>query len=362
MNPEEVAQHTSISTERRYDIDWLRVIAIGILLVFHIMIMYQSYANHIRFIQSPTLLEILAIPLALFSVMRVPLLFFVSGMGVAFSLRRRTWGQFIWERTLRIFVPLAFGSLAIVPIHYFIYSKFYSEEFAYTFDVGHLWFLMNIFMYILWFLAIFYFVKEYRESRFISFLGRFLDKHPIGICIFAVPYILQALTIPSDIPYSLFYDPRVGLALGAIAFLLGFTFITIGNPFWKAVSKVKFYTLGFAAILFLDRILILKFQCPHWLTSIESISWILAIMGIGYSYLNKPSKLLSYLNPAAYPIYIVHMAFFYWAAYIIFPLNINPWLSLLFIVVFTFAGCFLSYEIIKRVFFLRPLFGLKFKK
>ncbi len=126
------------TSARRYDIDWLRVIAIGILLVFHIMIMFQSYANYVRFIQSPELLEVMMIPLSLSSVMRIPLLFFVSGMGVFFSLQRRTWGGLIWERTLRIVVPLIFGSLAIVPIHKFIYAKYYGEKFAYDFDFGHL--------------------------------------------------------------------------------------------------------------------------------------------------------------------------------------------------------------------------------
>ena len=48
-------------SKRRYDVDWLRVIAITILLVFHIMVMFQSYANQIRFIQSPVLLEVLLI-------------------------------------------------------------------------------------------------------------------------------------------------------------------------------------------------------------------------------------------------------------------------------------------------------------
>lgn len=347
---------------RRYDIDWLRVIAIGILLIFHIMIMFQSYANYIRFIQSPVLLETLMIPLSLFSVMRIPLLFFVSGMGVYFSLQRRTWLQLLGERTKRIALPLIFGSVAIVPIHAYIYSKYYSEQFIYTPDMGHLWFLFNIFMYVLWFLAIFYFVKEFKNSRFLNFLRRLIERYPFGIYLLAIPYMLQALTIHKDIPYTLFYDSRVGLLLGAIAFLLGFTFIALGEVVWKAVSKIKYYTLGLAFVMFLVRLTALDNQGPHILTSIESISWIFGIFGLAYAYLNRPGRALSYLNQAAYPIYILHMIFLYWGAYIIFPLKLNAWISLLFITVFTFAGCFLSYEILKRIFFLRPLLGLKNKK
>jgi len=347
---------------RRYDIDWLRVIAIGILVVFHIMVMYQSYANYVLFIQSPLLLEALLIPLSLFSVMRIPLLFFVSGMGVFFSLQKRTWLQLLGERTIRILVPLIFGSFAIVPIHYLIYAKYYSEEFTYSPDAGHLWFLINICMYILWFLALFIFNKEIQSWKFMDTLRGKIDKIPVSIYLFTLPYILQSLTIPSNVPYVLYFDSRVGLLLGGVAFLLGFTFVSIGDTFWKAVSKFKVLSLSLALILYLNRLCLLDGWGPHVLSSIESILWIYAIFGFAYTYLNKPSKTLAYLNPAGYPVYIVHMAFLYWGAYIIFPLNINPWLSLIIITVFTFTGCILSYEILRRVFFLRPLFGLKIKK
>lgn len=362
MGSEEITAPAGNSSRRRYDIDWLRVIAIAILLIFHIMVMFQSYANQVRFIQSPILLKVLLVPLSLFSVMRIPLLFFVSGMGVFFSLQRRTWLQLLGERTKRILVPLIFGSFAIVPIHAYIYAKFYSENFVYTPDAGHLWFLMNIYMYVLWFLALFYFAREFQNSRFLDLFRRIIEKYPFGVYLLAIPYILQALTIPADIPYALFFDSRVGLLLGAIAFLLGFTFIALGEVVWKSILKIKYYSLSFALVLFLIRLMVFEYHGPHVLTSIESISWIIGAFGLGYAFLNKPSKILSYLNPAAYPIYIVHMIFLYLGAYIIFPLNLNVWASLLFIIVFTFAGCFFSYEILKRIFFLRPLFGLKIRK
>ena len=40
---------------------------------------------------------------------RLPLLFFISGAGVAFALRTRTSGAFLFERTLRLLLPLASG-------------------------------------------------------------------------------------------------------------------------------------------------------------------------------------------------------------------------------------------------------------
>ena len=98
------------------------------------------------------------------------------------------------------------------------------------------------------------------------------------------------------------------------------------------------------------------------LTSIESMSWIFAALGFGYKYLNRPSNILSYLSQAVYPVYIIHMIFLYWASYIILPLNLTLELSLTLIILLTFIGCYVTYElIIKRIGFIRPLFGLKGK-
>jgi surface polysaccharide O-acyltransferase-like enzyme len=267
--------------------------------------------------------------------------------------------QFLVERTVRILLPLVFGSFAIVPVHYWIYAEYYSEQFSYTPDVGHLWFLMNIYMYVLWFLALFYFAKEIQNSRFFDFLRRLLERYTFAIYLFALPYVLQALTIPSDIPYALYYDSRVGLLLGGVAFLLGFTLVTLGDAAWRALSRVKYYSLVAAGVLFCIRYVVFDIHGPHVLTAVESISWIFGFLGLGYMYLNRPSKMLKYLSPAAYPVYIVHMIFLYLGAYYIFPLKTSPWVSLVLITAFTFLGSFIVYEVLRRIPFVRLLFGMR---
>ena len=79
-----------MSTTRRYDIDWLRVIAIGLLLIYHIAIIFQPWGIFIGFMQNNESLESLWIPMAMLNVWRIPLLFFVSGMGVCFAIKKRT--------------------------------------------------------------------------------------------------------------------------------------------------------------------------------------------------------------------------------------------------------------------------------
>ena len=54
------------------------------------------------------------------------------------------------------------------------------------------------------------------------------------------------------------------------------------------------------------------------------------------------------------------MIFLYLGSSLIMPLDLSPWLIFLLVVLFTGLGCMLSYEfLIRRVAFLRPLFGLR---
>lgn len=133
---------------RRYDIDWLRVIAIALLLLYHVAIGFQSWGLMIGFITNSEAWESLWIPMALLNVWRIPLLFFVSGMGVYFALQNRSWKQLLQERTRRIVLPLVVGIFLIVPLHVLLLQYYYQWDLRYTPSPAHLWFLGNIFAYV----------------------------------------------------------------------------------------------------------------------------------------------------------------------------------------------------------------------
>nr|WP_203532498.1 acyltransferase family protein [Draconibacterium halophilum] len=94
-----------MKTERRYDIDWLRVVAIGLLLIYHIAIVFQPWAMFVGFIKSSEPLENLWKPMTLLNIWRIPLLFYVSGMGLFFAMQKRNYPQLLTERTRRILIP-----------------------------------------------------------------------------------------------------------------------------------------------------------------------------------------------------------------------------------------------------------------
>lgn len=153
---------------RRYDIDWLRVIAIALLLLYHVAIGFQSWGLMIGFITNSEAWESLWIPMALLNVWRIPLLFFVSGMGVYFALQNRSWKQLLQERTRRIVLPLVVGIFLIVPLHVLLLQYYYQWDLRYTPSPAHLWFLGNIFAYVVLLAPLLIYLKKKSMENWFS--------------------------------------------------------------------------------------------------------------------------------------------------------------------------------------------------
>ena len=347
-----------MTTERRHDIDWLRVIAIGLLLIYHIAIIFQPWAMFVGFIRSNELLEGLWKPMTMLNVWRIPLLFYVSGMGLYFAMRKRNWWQLLLERTKRILLPFLFGVVAIAPLHMFIFQKYYNMPLGYYPHVGHLWFLGNIFAYVLLLLPLFLYIKKRENGIFKKGLIKLMS-NPAGPLLLSGFFVIEALVVKPQL-YALYAETWHGFFLGLLAFLFGYLFVYSGKPFWQTVLKWRWLYLGLAIVLYSIRYFVFATEAPGYLTAIESSCWILAVFGFGYKYLNRPSHLLSYLSKAAYPVYIIHMFVLYAGAKLILPLQLPAIIKFMAITAFTGIICFLIYEfILRRVVFLRPLFGLK---
>ncbi len=71
------------------------------------------------------------------------------------------------------------------------------------------------------------------------------------------------------------------------------------------------------------------------------------------------NRALRYLVPAVFPVYILHQTIIVVAAHNLQPLGIPPLAEGPLLVAITFALAFLLYEVIRRVVWLRPLFGLR---
>lgn len=342
---------------RRYDIDWMRVIAIALLLIYHVAIGFQSWGMMIGFITNSQSWEALWMPMSMLNVWRIPLLFFVSGMGVYFAIQNRNWKQLLLERGRRILLPFLFGMLFIVPLHIYIWQRYYHFDQSYAPGPGHLWFLGNLTVYVIVLSPVFFYFKRNEQGGVVSWMRKVFS-NPLGILLVMGAFIAEVLLL-DPMPFELYAMTWHGFFLGLLCFFFGFCFVLCGSTFWNMIFKWRWLFLAVAIILFIVRLLYFQPNAPNYLISLESNAWIISFFGFSYKYLNHTNKALRYLSQAAYPIYILHMIFLYLGSYFIFPLEIDVRIKFIMILFFTAMGCFISYECIRRVVFIRPLFGLK---
>ncbi len=344
--------------ERQYYIDWIRVIAIALLIIYHTAIGFQPWGGFVGFITNWEAWPALWAPMTMLNIWRIPLLFYVSGMGLYLAIQNRNLKQLFIERFLRIGLPLLFGSLFIVPLHWYLLQYYYERDIAYTPNMGHLWFLGNILLYVVVLAPFFYFLKNQNETKAVVFFKKIWNT-PFSLVIILMFFVVETLLLKPAI-FEMYAFTLHGLILGFLAFLFGFLFMLGGPQFLRILQKWKWIFLIIAFTLFIYRYLQMPVVAPSYLLSIESNCWIFSIISFAYKYLNINNKALAYLKEAAYPVYILHMVFLFLGSAIFFPLKMIVAVKYLIVITFTLAGSLGFYEFIVRRFnIFRVLFGLK---
>jgi peptidoglycan/LPS O-acetylase OafA/YrhL len=135
-----VSDGATPSRERELGLDWLRVIAFALLILYHSGMAYVSWGWLIKDAQRSPALES---GMLFLNRWRLPLLFLISGAGVSFSLRRRSLTQFAGERLRRLLVPLVFAMFVVIPPQIYFerlyqgahlsYGEFYPSVFQLVF-------------------------------------------------------------------------------------------------------------------------------------------------------------------------------------------------------------------------------------
>ena len=346
---------------RRHDIDWIRIIALGMLIIYHAAVAFQPWGHLISFIQNKESSEILWLFMMVFNIWRIPILFMISGMGAYFALRNKNWKVFLKDRSARILFPYIFGFFFICPITVFLASTFYGKQTGYYPNPGHLWFLGNIYAYVLLLLPIMlYCIKN--PDNFIFKIFRILLKHRLGIFSLALITGLEGVLF-SPKHYINYAMSIHGFMLGLICFFLGFILVSMKNDFWPIIKNTRSIALILASIFCMIRFYfvftMIDYDGPKFVIGFESMCWMLTVFGYGAIYLNHQSKALTYLKDAVYPVYILHMPLQSLLSYLIMPTKLPLLLKLNLLIIGTLFCSIFLYEIIKRMNWIRPIFGLK---
>jgi hypothetical protein len=131
------------------------------------------------------------------------------------------------------------------------------------------------------------------------------------------------------------------------------------DRFWALLEAHWGKLLAVAAVLLA---ILWRVNDPVWSVVSGLYAWaaICALCGFAKATLNRPSALLSHLNEAVLPIYVLHQPILLVTAFWLFPLRLPAPVEVLLLAGATGLGSFALYEGAIRPFaFCRFLFGLK---
>ena len=370
---------------RRYDLDWLRIIAFGLLIFYHVGMFYVTWGWHVKSVYASPAVEPL---MEVVAPWRLALLFFISGVAIRFATdKAESLGRFAWSRVVRLGVPLLFGIYFWVMLQAY-YEVRQSGEFAgsvfafypcyvmveqvystITPTWNHLWYLAYVLVYILVAIAFLPWLRRVPESSaWVALTSRPL----VVVFLLILPFVINETWLSPIYPttHELINDWAHHLHRFMI-FLIGF-FVAKDPYFWRSVDKAWKFTplLAIAAWLTLrngqhvagwlgpylsDTALRFFFS---YVATLYAWSCILTLLGFGQRFLNHESKPLRYLTGAIFCYYVLHQTITIIAGYYLTPLRLGVAAESLLVLAFTVAGCVVGYEVIRRIPKIGILFGV----
>jgi surface polysaccharide O-acyltransferase-like enzyme len=371
------------SSDRQNYIDWLRVGAMFLLVFYHTGRLFDYPGWHIKNAE-------LSIGIEAFNrfldIWLMPLFFLLAGASVWYAFGRRGAAAFAGERTMRLFVPLVFCMLVIVPPQVYVQRIFdgdftgsflawypntfhgtYSNDNPATGNLSwhHLWFLAYLYVFSLILIPAFRYFRKESVKGLISRIAIFVEK-PGAMYL---PVILLAVinialrpiygwgnqNLVSDWANFLFYIS---------VFFSGFLMVSDARVI-QTVKRKRYNSLIVtitATVLYVlgnDRILPAPGAVVLALNALACWSWLMAIIGFGSRHLGFSNRILRYANEAVLPVYILHQTIIVVLGFYVIKWDTGVMLKYFFIAFTTLLSALAVYEVVRRTVVTRYLFGMK---
>jgi peptidoglycan/LPS O-acetylase OafA/YrhL len=372
------------TSQRRFDLDWLRVLAILTVFIFHSGRFFDRMDWHVK--NPITYLPMQTWTMFLASWM-MPLIFVISGASLYFALGKI--GKFVKDKVLRLLVPLVVGVFTHVALGVYLerlthhqftgsFFEFYPNYFQGMYGDGgnfawmglHLWYLLVLFVFTLALAPVFYLLKGWGR-KVLEWIGNF----------FALPGMFYLLALPvawimiKVNPQFTWGERAWGgwSLLGYIPFFL-YGFILFSNTkLQESIKQFRWVSLVLAVTctFFLARenahygsavfgsrgymIVNGLFGANAWL-------WSVTVFGWGMKRLNFQNKFLTYANEAVLPFYILHQTVLLCVGYFVVRWEIPVAVKFAIISSSSFLLVMMIYEfLVRRWNVMRFLFGMRVK-
>jgi peptidoglycan/LPS O-acetylase OafA/YrhL len=373
-----MAPDSTQKPERQYYIDWLRILLIISVFLFHIGMVFNTWGWHVK---NDEQIALLNYPMSFLHYWRMPLLFFVSGAGTYFALGYKSTGGYLKERATRLLIPLIAGIFILVPVQVYIekadnYSSlpvFYLHMFDGIYPEGnfswhHLWFLVYLFFIALIFSPL---IKMFRSLRFKKLMDRaerFFVK-PFSLNLLILPVLFSQIALRPFFPdetHDLVND-WAGIACYFIYFVYGFILIR-SSAIRKAIELRRrsflIQTLLVTAMMFSSPYIISGERSAEivWDVCAIIMTWTCGMTALGYAsrYLDSDSRLRQLANEAIYPVYLLHQPVIVVVASIVTKLEVSLFIKTYSVTILSMVTTVVIYTFLVRPFgFTRIIFGMR---
>lgn len=376
---------THPTSTRRYDLDWLRVLAILLVFVFHTGRFFDMLDWHVKNPQTFYAMDVWSTFLANWM---MPLIFVISGASTFYALGSRRVARFVKDRTLRLLVPLIVGIFSHIILqvylerithyqfrgslfeflpHYF--DGFYAFGGNFAWMGLHLWYLEILFVFSLLMLPLFVWLKNGAGARLLAGLAGWLAR-PGAIYLLALPVAALLIWINPASPLGTRSFGGWSLPIYLLFFFYGFL-LPADPGLTESLRRCRWVSLALALALTLlafylmrdpgdPRFGSLRYVLEYGVFGLAPWFWIVTFLGLGAQYLNVKHPFLNYANEAVLPFYVLHQTVLLAVGFYIVQWPIPGALKFVLIGTISFAIVIALYEfLVRRSNLLRFLFGMK---
>ena len=371
--------------QRRYDLDWLRVLAILAIFIYHCALIFAPDPFSIK---NQTTYQFVDDWSDFAAIWGLPMIFFISGASAFYALGKVRPGKYFKGIVARLLVPLVVGIFTHIAFQVYVenlhkgtfsgsFFDFYPHYFDGMYGFGgnfawmglHLWYLEALFLFSLLCLPLFVWLKNSGGGqRVLQGLGDFLAK-PGAAYLFALPPTVLFNVLDPD-GWGTTVMGGWSIFNYLCFFLSGFVIIS-NERLQASIKRWRWISLA-AGVLSWPAVDILwdalgdpvfgtwRFALGTALFCLSAWCWLLVIFGFGFQHLNRNKPFLQYANEAVLPFYILHQTIIVTLAFFVVQWEIPDLLKFLFILSISFSIVMGLYEfLVRRVNMLRFLFGMK---
>lgn len=371
--------------QRRYDLDWLRIAAFALLILYHLGMVFVPWDFHIKTAQPQRWLE----PVMLLSnAWRLSLLFLIAGIASRAMLANSPGAaRFARSRTARLFIPLVAGmALWVAPQAWvdLTVNHGYTRDFAafwrhdnFRFDESlgimlptwnHLWFVAYLWVYSLVLAALLCLPAGWRAAGQRSFDRLFAGPRAVLLPILYIAAVRIALADRFPETHALTDDWCAHLLYGfAFAFGVG---LGPAHPIWATIAKF-WKPVGLAAIAGFAIVAAVNILLPEDATlpplqlaavrlarAVQAWGSIIALLGFAQRFWQANHPWRATLSEAVFPAYIAHQTILILVMFWIKPSGWHPAVEFATLLAATVAGCAAFTLIGRQIPWARPFMGL----